>query len=248
MADRLFKIAKELNVGVATIVDFLATKGHIIENKPTSMISEEVHDLLLKEFRSSMAEKEKADKIVIGTRPGGEHKHADDKPVAKPLFSIPKFGAEKTTSVPAPPPVTPEPPKQEETKLPEPAPEVAVVPADIQQEPNTQDEPCLVIEAPKQEESKLPESALEVVVVPADIQQEPNTQDEPRLVIEAPKQEESTDVSLLPAYLAGMLVAMVSGVAAIGLVKRLTSKGRFGAFSYYCWGAGALTMILSLIF
>jgi translation initiation factor IF-2 len=116
MADRLFKIAKELNVGVATIVDFLATKGHIIENKPTSMISEEVHDLLLKEFRSSMAEKEKADKIVIGTRPGGEHKHADDKPVAKPLFSIPKFGAEKTTSVPAPPPVTPEPPKQEETK------------------------------------------------------------------------------------------------------------------------------------
>ena len=56
------------------------------------------------------------------------------------------------------------------------------------------------------------------------------------------------DVSLLPAYLAGMLVAMVSGVAAIGLVKRLTSKGRFGAFSYYCWGAGALTLILSLIF
>ena len=56
------------------------------------------------------------------------------------------------------------------------------------------------------------------------------------------------DVSLLPAYLIGMLVAMVSGVAAIGFVKRLTSKGRFGAFSYYCWGAGALTMILSLIF
>lgn len=56
------------------------------------------------------------------------------------------------------------------------------------------------------------------------------------------------DVSLLPAYLIGMFVAMVSGIAAIGLVKRLTSKGRFGAFSYYCWGAGALTMILSLIF
>ena len=56
------------------------------------------------------------------------------------------------------------------------------------------------------------------------------------------------DVSLMPAYLIGMLVAMVSGIAAIGLVKRLTSKGRFGAFSYYCWGAGALTMILFLIF
>ena len=56
------------------------------------------------------------------------------------------------------------------------------------------------------------------------------------------------DVSLLPAYLIGTLVAMVSGVAAIGLVKRLTSKGRFGVFSYYCWGAGAVTMLLSLIF
>ncbi len=96
-------------------------------------------------------------------------------------------------------------PKQEETKLPEPAPEVAVVPADIQQEPNTQDEPCLVIEAPKQEESKLPESALEVAVVPADIQQEPNTQDEPCLVIKAPKQEESKlpepdlEIAVVPA-------------------------------------------------
>jgi translation initiation factor IF-2 len=36
MAERLVKIAKELNVGLATIVDFLASKGHIIENKPTS--------------------------------------------------------------------------------------------------------------------------------------------------------------------------------------------------------------------
>ncbi|MFZ1526808.1 MAG: hypothetical protein WAT22_18440, partial [Saprospiraceae bacterium] len=100
MAERLFKIAKELNVGVGTIVDFLATKGHIIENKPTSMISEEVHDLLLKEFRSSMAEKEKADKIIIGNRPGGDHKHADDKAPAKPLFSIPKFGMDKPATSP----------------------------------------------------------------------------------------------------------------------------------------------------
>lgn len=56
------------------------------------------------------------------------------------------------------------------------------------------------------------------------------------------------DVSLLPAYLIGMVVAMISGVFAIGLVKRITSKGRFGNFAYYCWGVGALTIILSLIF
>ena len=38
MAERLFKIAKELNVGVGTIVEFLETKGHIIKNKPKKNI------------------------------------------------------------------------------------------------------------------------------------------------------------------------------------------------------------------
>ena len=88
MAERLVKIAKELNVGVATIVDFLATKGHTVENKPTSMISDEMHSILLKEFRSSMAEKEKADQIVIGTRPGH---HVEEKVLPKPLFTLPKL-------------------------------------------------------------------------------------------------------------------------------------------------------------
>jgi len=57
-----------------------------------------------------------------------------------------------------------------------------------------------------------------------------------------------TDVSLPPANLVGKLVAMASGIVAIGHVKRQTSKGHFGAFSYYCWGAGAVTMLLSLNF
>jgi len=99
MAERLVKIAKELNVGVATIVDFLATKGHTVENKPTSMISEEMHSILLKEFRSSMAEKEKADQIVIGTRPGH---HSEEKTAVKPLFNIPKLFDLDKPSVPAP--------------------------------------------------------------------------------------------------------------------------------------------------
>lgn len=58
----------------------------------------------------------------------------------------------------------------------------------------------------------------------------------------------SIDVSLLPAYLVGMVVAMISGIFAIGLVKRIASKGGFGYFAYYCWGVGLLTIILSLVF
>ena len=41
---------------------------------------------------------------------------------------------------------------------------------------------------------------------------------------------------------------MVSGVFAIGLVKTITSKGKFGSFAYYCWVVGALAIILSFIF
>ena len=56
--------------------------------------------------------------------------------------------------------------------------------------------------------------------------------------------EESIDASLIPAYLLGMLAAMLSGIAAISLAK----KSKFGWFAYYCWGAGVLTIIFSLIF
>ena len=56
------------------------------------------------------------------------------------------------------------------------------------------------------------------------------------------------DVSLIPAYLFGMIAAMVSGVLSIGLLKMIARKTRFGGFSYYCWVVGVLTIILSLIF
>lgn len=59
---------------------------------------------------------------------------------------------------------------------------------------------------------------------------------------------EGIDFSLVPAYLLGMLAAMLSGIAAIWLMKFIARKSKFGAFSYYCLGAGVLTIILSLVF
>lgn len=56
------------------------------------------------------------------------------------------------------------------------------------------------------------------------------------------------DASLIPAYLVGMVAAMVSGVLAIGLLKMIAKSKRFGGFAYYCWVVGALTIILSMIF
>ena len=55
------------------------------------------------------------------------------------------------------------------------------------------------------------------------------------------------DWSLMPMYLAGVATAAICGYLAIWLLKVITRKGNFGGFCYYCWGAGLVTLILSLI-
>jgi translation initiation factor IF-2 len=62
----LFKAVKELNVGIATAVEFLEKKGFSVENKPTTKLSKDMYDALLKEFQGDKIVKEEADKIVIG--------------------------------------------------------------------------------------------------------------------------------------------------------------------------------------
>ncbi|MDY3014098.1 MAG: undecaprenyl-diphosphate phosphatase [Evtepia sp.] len=60
--------------------------------------------------------------------------------------------------------------------------------------------------------------------------------------------KEGIDVSLLPAYIVGTIVAAVSGYFAIRLVNLLADKGKFGNFAYYCWGIGAAAIVATLIF
>jgi translation initiation factor IF-2 len=62
----LFKAAKELNIGIATAVDFLGKKGFAVENKPTTKLSKEMYDTLLREFQGDKIVKEEANQIVIG--------------------------------------------------------------------------------------------------------------------------------------------------------------------------------------
>lgn len=56
------------------------------------------------------------------------------------------------------------------------------------------------------------------------------------------------DWASVPAYLIGTAVAMVTGIASIHLLKKISEKGKFGNFAYYCWVAGVLSIILTLIF
>lgn len=65
---RLSKVAKELNVSIGTITDFLKGKGFAIENNPMTKISDEVHLLLSKEYQSEKAAHEEAKQVSSTTR------------------------------------------------------------------------------------------------------------------------------------------------------------------------------------
>ena len=64
-ATRLNKAAKEFNVSISTIVDYLSSKGHEIEVKPTTKLTPEQYDALLEEFQSEKTMKEQSKKISL---------------------------------------------------------------------------------------------------------------------------------------------------------------------------------------
>ena len=51
----------------------------------------------------------------------------------------------------------------------------------------------------------------------------------------------------VPVYLVGVVVAAVVGYLCIRLLRMIADKGRFGWFAYYCWAAGALTLVLAVM-
>jgi len=53
--------------------------------------------------------------------------------------------------------------------------------------------------------------------------------------------------AMLVNYLAGALVAFVSGVFAIKIFIRMLSASKFHYFAYYCWTIGLIVIIISLI-
>ena len=59
--------------------------------------------------------------------------------------------------------------------------------------------------------------------------------------------EAGIDLTQLPVYLAGTLVAAVVGYFAIHLVNLLSDKGKFGAFAWYCWGAGLVALVANFL-
>lgn len=64
----LIKAAKTLNVGSATMVEFLQKKGFDIDNKPNTKLDESMYKALLKEFGDEKMLKEAAEAIQLGNK------------------------------------------------------------------------------------------------------------------------------------------------------------------------------------
>ena len=62
---RLSKIAREFNVGIATIVDFLNKKGYNVDPNPNTKVTEEVYDLLIEEYSADISVKKESDLLSL---------------------------------------------------------------------------------------------------------------------------------------------------------------------------------------
>ncbi|MEM0941929.1 MAG: translation initiation factor IF-2 [Bacteroidota bacterium] len=63
---RLSQVARKLNVGKNTILDFLQEKGYKVDSNPNSKIPQEQYDMLARKFAESAHDKEEASELTIG--------------------------------------------------------------------------------------------------------------------------------------------------------------------------------------
>jgi len=179
---KLIKAVKELNIGMGTIVDFLATKGYKVDKQPMAKLDNDMYSALLKEFAVDKSIKEEAKQISIGKIRKEEPGITPDKPLENRRsrdfeneeiliknagnFTAPPAPVEKPQPAPAP-----EPAKAEETGNTDALPGVKIVgkidlnnlgakPVEKVKEEAPKPEPVVPKEEPK-EEVKAPEPVVE---------------------------------------------------------------------------------------
>src|SRR5690554_6280677 len=78
---RLSKLAREFNVGIHTIVEFLHKKGFDYDSNPNTKVSEDALALLEKEYKVDLNLKKESEKIILKShRPKQEVITIENKP------------------------------------------------------------------------------------------------------------------------------------------------------------------------
>lgn len=166
---RLSQVARKLNVGRDTIVEFLGDKGFEVDRSPNAKISGEQFSVLAKEFAASASEKEEASHLTIGM------KHVEEAVTkeAEPAVEEPK------ADIPVPTPAEAEPKEEtpEEPKIETPVEEPVPAPVEPVAEAPVVEKPAA--EAPKAETPVVEEPVAEKPVAKAPVTEK----------VEAPKAE-----------------------------------------------------------
>ena len=183
MAKRLNKVTKEFNVGISTIVEFLSSKGHGIEENPNTKISDELYALLEQEFSSEGSLKKQSEKIdlaenrkkqeIVSIADVEEEPVEETIEIPEPDSNVKIIGKIDLDSLKKPKKSKPEPtpePEPEPEPMPEPTPEPEpevveeIEPEVIETpEPEQKEEESEVVETPKATEPEVFEVAKKEV-------------------------------------------------------------------------------------
>ncbi len=182
---RLSKIAKELNVGISSLVDHLKSKGVEIESSPNTKVEEDAYNILLEEFEDAKIEKAKAKEVVASRekKPAVEEAPKVEEEVIK--AKVEEF---KKPEVLGTVDLNPKPKKVEPPK-PEPVQEIKEEPKkeEVKQEPKKKVE---------QETIKASAAKLEKLEVLGKIDLEATSK--PKKKVEAKKEEPKPEVAKEP--------------------------------------------------
>lgn len=62
---RLSKVAREFNVGISTIIEFLHKKGYAIDSNPNTKVPPEIYEILVDEYSSDITAKKESEKLSM---------------------------------------------------------------------------------------------------------------------------------------------------------------------------------------
>ena len=65
---RLSKVAKELNVGIASIVDYLASKGVKVDGRPNTKITQDAYEILKQQFSDDVEQHKRSTEVAQALR------------------------------------------------------------------------------------------------------------------------------------------------------------------------------------
>ena len=204
MGVRINKVLKEFNIGLQTVIDFLAKKGFTVKNDMNAKLTDEQYQIIKNEFCSDKNLRNKAD-ILISQRHTEKDKKSfqpkksaeeikteipeDSKLQIKPVGKIDLSRVGKPATAPTPAPIL------QPTKEPQAAPEEATEPA--KEEKTEGDKQATAPVAEKQDNAV--ETKVEVTddVPAATVQQQEKPL--PEIEKEVPIKEESTTEKPQPA-------------------------------------------------